>query len=124
MRLLTPFGKEVRKLRIDNNMTLSTMASLLNVNPSFLTSVETGRKNIPATWVEKIVNIFSLSNNKTMELNELAYMSKRSFKIDVDNDFYDEKREIAAIFARKFNDLDAEQYAKIKIILDDVGGKN
>ena len=51
--MLTPFGKAVRKIRIDHNMKLSTMAERLDVKPAFLTSVETGRKSVPSDFPER-----------------------------------------------------------------------
>lgn len=65
---LTEFGKFSRKLRIDNGELLKDMAIKLNVTPSFLSMVETGRRNIPKKWEEDIEKIYSLSLKQKEEL--------------------------------------------------------
>ena len=46
--MLTPFGKEARKWRIDNDVAMKTMASDLGVSVSYLSAVEHGKKPITA----------------------------------------------------------------------------
>ena len=65
---LTEFGKFSRKLRIDNGELLKDMAIKLNVTPSFLSMVETGRRSIPKKWEEEIEKIYSLSLKQKEEL--------------------------------------------------------
>ena len=65
---LTEFGKFLRKLRVDNGELLKDMAIKLNVTPSFLSMVETGRRNIPKKWEEDIEKIYSLSLKQKEEL--------------------------------------------------------
>lgn len=65
---LTEFGKFLRKLRIDNGELLKDMAIKLNVTPSFLSMVETGRRNIPKKWGEEIEKIYSLNLIQKEEL--------------------------------------------------------
>ena len=65
---LTELGKFLRKLRIDNGELLKDMAIKLNVTPSFLSMVETGRRNIPKKWEEDIEKIYSLSLKQKEEL--------------------------------------------------------
>ena len=42
--MITRFGKELRKIRIDHGEILKDMAEKLQVTPSFLSSVEVGKK--------------------------------------------------------------------------------
>lgn len=65
---LTEVGKFLRKLRVDNGELLKDMAIKLNVTPSFLSMVETGRRNIPKKWEEEIKEIYSLSLKQKEEL--------------------------------------------------------
>ena len=65
---LNEFGKFLRKLRIYNGELLKDMAIKLNVTPSFLSMVETGRRNIPKKWEEDIEKIYSLSLKQKEEL--------------------------------------------------------
>lgn len=65
---LTEFGKFLRKLRIDNGELLKDMSIKLNVTPSFLSMVETGRRSVPKKWEEEIEKIYSLSLKQKEEL--------------------------------------------------------
>lgn len=65
---LTEFGKFLRKLRIDNEELLKDMSVKLNVTPSFLSMVETGRRSIPKKWEEEIEKIYSLNLKQKEEL--------------------------------------------------------
>ena len=65
---LTEFGKFLRKLRVDNGELLKDMAIKLNVTPSFLSMVETGRRNIPKKLEEEIKETYSLNLKQKEEL--------------------------------------------------------
>ncbi len=65
---LTELGKFLRKLRIDNGELLKDMAIKLNVTPSFLSMVETGRRGVPKKWEKKIEKSYSLSLKQKEEL--------------------------------------------------------
>ena len=54
--MLTDFGKELRKIRIDNNEFLKDMANKLGVTVSYLSAVENGKRDIPDEWLDKIIN--------------------------------------------------------------------
>ncbi len=45
--MLTQFGIFLRKLRLDSNEIMKEMATKLDVSPSFLSTVENGKKTIP-----------------------------------------------------------------------------
>lgn len=116
--MLTPFGKAVRKIRIDHNMKPSTMAERLDVKPAFLTSVETGRKSVPADFPERIAALFAALHDVILaQLRETAEQSKTVYKLAVGHGAREQQREIAAIFAREFSDLTDEQINQIKKVV-------
>lgn len=117
--MLTPFGKEVRKIRIDMNMKLMEMAEKLGVSPTFLTAVETGRKAVPADLPQRITERLRGDSTMLQILNHAAELSKKVHKIVIGRDSGDRDREVAAMFARAFPDLDETQKDKIKKILED-----
>lgn len=81
---LTSFGKAVRKARIDAGTTLIAMAESLNVAPSFISGMETGRKKISSEWVEKINSFFinSKYGKPIQDLAELALIANNSVPVD------------------------------------------
>jgi transcriptional regulator with XRE-family HTH domain len=46
--MLTEFGQYLRKIRIDCGDLLKDMADKLGVTSSYLSAVETGKRNVPA----------------------------------------------------------------------------
>jgi HTH-type transcriptional regulator, competence development regulator len=106
--MLNPFGKALRKLRIDRGWLLKDMAGGIGVATSFLSGIETGRKAIPPGMVEKIAGWAKLNHEETVNLMHAANTSQREFKITVKPDFSDGDRETAALLAR-FGDWPSEK---------------
>lgn len=52
---LTEFGKCIRKLRIDAEITLNDMAAAIGFSPSFVSSVETGCKKISKAYLDTLI---------------------------------------------------------------------
>ena len=102
--MITRFGKELRKIRIDNGEILKDMASRLNVSPSFLSAVEVGKKNVPEGWVKKIGQMYKLDNAAVKTLEEAASESVISVKMELTG-LEQPQRQAALIFARDFGKL-------------------
>lgn len=107
----TKFGKFVRKLRIDRGEYLKDMAEKLDVKPSFLSMVETGLKNVPSSWHEKLITLYSLNASERDELGRSIEESKTSIKIDLKN-ASNLKRQTSIVFARSFDEMSPETGSK------------
>jgi transcriptional regulator with XRE-family HTH domain len=103
--MLTELGKFLRHLRINLNELLGEMAEKLEVSPSMLSSVETGRKNMPVNWNEKIPKLYNLNSDETKKFKELAIISANKISMDLKNTKIPHK-DLAFQFARKFHTLD------------------
>lgn len=75
--MLTEFGKHIRKIRIDRQELMKDMAEKLNVTPAYLSSVETGKRNVPQGWIGHIVRMYKLDPSEHLELIEAAKASKK-----------------------------------------------
>ena len=53
--MLTEFGKFLRKIRIDRQELLRDMAGTLGVSVAYLSAVENGKRNVPVSWINKII---------------------------------------------------------------------
>lgn len=115
--MITKFGKELRKIRIDHGEILRDMAIKLRVSPSFLSAVEVGKKNVPDGWVEKISTEYELSRTEYDELAEAAQESVTSIKINLLGS-EQSKRKAALIFARDFGDMSDDTAKKIIQLLN------
>jgi HTH-type transcriptional regulator, competence development regulator len=111
---LTPFGKAARKIRIDRSETLGDMADALGISAAFLSSMETGKRNIPDEMVEKIVRYFDLKGTEANELRRLAMESRNTIKLKPTG----KNRQLATAFARKFEELDKTQIEEILRVLN------
>jgi len=115
--MLNEFGKICKKIRIDRNELLKDMADKLNVTPSYLSAVETGKRNIPDGWTRIIALKYHLTKEQLKELEDAAFVSKNEIKFNVESMKGTEKNLVLA-FARKFNDLDNDDREKILSILE------
>jgi len=114
--MLTGLGKLLRKLRIDRGEVLKDMADKLGVTPSYLSAVETGKRNVPKEWIKIIGKEYDLSTAQREELEQLAYEAKRQIKIDLQVLEYNEKNLVLS-FARKFKSLNEDDKKQILNIL-------
>lgn len=119
--MLSPFGREVRKMRLEHDDTpkLKDLADALGVSSAYLSAVETGKKPAPASMVDKIAAYFDLDVKKRAHLRQLATQSMKFVQLDLHGK--DAKsRELATAFARRFPTLDeADVDAWLQVIQED-----
>ena len=120
--MLTRFGKELRKLRIENDEILKDMAAKLHVTAAYLSAVENGNRKVPDSWVDIISREYRLNDDETASLQNMAYEDRNSVKISFDNTNEMESN-LALSFARKFRTLNDEDVFKIQRILDSNKGE-
>lgn len=117
--MLTEFGKWSRKLRIDHNQFLAVMAGRLGVSASFLSAVENGKKHIPNSWETKLINAYSLSEEKQEELKDAIDRSKEQVEINLKN-LNEKEKDVALLFARNIKNMDSETKKRMKKLIDEM----
>ncbi len=118
--MLTAFGKELRKLRITAGELIRDMADKLGVTASYLSAVETGKRQIPDGWVSKISDLYTLSSIERSTLQKAADSSALSVKFNLDG-MNDRRRQTAVLFAREFGELDDQKLEQIRLLLGERG---
>lgn len=108
----TKFGKIVRKLMIDNDNTLGDVAMMMGVSSAFVSSVLTGKKNIPESWYNTICHYYSLDDKSKEELYNAYCEERNSIRIDVENMPLESKK-LAIQFQRSFPTLSEEKLHEI-----------
>jgi transcriptional regulator with XRE-family HTH domain len=73
---MTEFGKELRKLRINNEENMLTMATKLSLSTSTLSMIENGLKEIPDNLVQKIEVNYILTAREKEDLEIAKDKSK------------------------------------------------
>lgn len=48
------FGKRVKELRLDNNLSQGKLAKLLGVHPTYISGIERGKRNMSLKNIEKL----------------------------------------------------------------------
>ena len=119
----TSFGEFVRILRIKHHEVMGDMAKVLDVKTPFLSAVETGKKNVPTDWIDKLVEHYSLSEFEKRKLENAIEESRTQYKIMAQNASVNQRR-VAMQFARAFDDIDDETALKIMKLLKKKGDIN
>ncbi|WP_227865690.1 helix-turn-helix domain-containing protein [Clostridioides sp. ZZV14-6045] len=67
---LTEFGKFSRKLRIEKDEILRDMSEKLNVTVSYLSAVETGKRSVPKSWENIMIEKYNLKDEDQIKLKK------------------------------------------------------
>lgn len=111
--MLTKFGKTLRIIRLERNEKLKDMAGKLKITPSYLSSVENGKKPITKEFVDRIFSFYDFNGEEKDKIEE-AYV-KTSHSITI---FFDDKEEeLCILFYKNFYNLSKKQKKEIKKIL-------
>ncbi|WP_454694661.1 helix-turn-helix domain-containing protein [Achromobacter aegrifaciens] len=114
MATTTLFGKTLRKLRIERDETMMDMAAKLACSPSFLSSIETGRKPVPAGFVSKLGASYGLSEEFQQELQRQLEESAKVYRITPEAG----DQALVAAFARRLDMLSDNDKQQIFDILN------
>lgn len=107
--MITEFGKELRKLRLDLGITLFDMAEKAGVSSSLLSSAETGKKPASPALVDKLAQAFPAVQARKPHFASLAAMTTGEVRIRLSSER--EKANAAALaFARKFESFSDTQF--------------
>lgn len=80
---MTPFGARLRVLRDISGMTLTDLATRLQVSPAYLSALEHGRRGAPGfVLVQQVCGIFGLIWDDADELARLARLSHPRITVD------------------------------------------
>ena len=114
---MTTISRLLRLIRLQHGEVLYDMAKKIGVTPAFLSAVENGRKSAPRTWMKKLSELYSLTEEQRLELEEAFNESVKQIRISIASAHAD-KRELALSFARRFDELDRDEIAAVMQILN------
>lgn len=116
----TLFGRELAKIRLDNNISLKDMAAGLKVPSSYLSAVESAsektRKNLTPEFLERILAFLSLDNEREHALRNAAAASTGECRIDT-SALDDKQLDTLTVFARQIGSLSEHELNNIRKIL-------
>lgn len=68
--MVTAFGKFLRKLRVDRELTLRDMATSLGISSAHLSAMELGKRTIQPQLADKIAAIYGVQCDQEIKLSE------------------------------------------------------
>lgn len=115
--MVSEYGKTLRKIRIDKGLTMAQMAKAIGITSAYLSTIERGKRNIPKSLTQNVINHYKLSNEQVAELQEAEYLSMDSFEIDLSDVDLDKKTLVFTI-AKNLKNMTCEQVEMIKNIVE------
>ena len=110
--MTSKFGKELRKIRVDNDENINAMAKKLGISISYLSAIESGKRNIPDGMVDTIIKKYHLSKERSEMLRTAEAESSKSVDIDLTQLTF-EQRQLAFALSRKLNNISDEDCISI-----------
>lgn len=117
MNQMTEFGKEVRKIRIDREMSLKQMADTLGVPSSYLSAVEKGRRKLTQEFVERVIDALRPNLGEELAIRDAAVESMEAIPLNISS-MGSEAKKTAAVFARRLNSMSPEELERMREIME------
>lgn len=111
------FGEFLRQQRIRHHEVMGDTAKMLGVSVPFLSAVESGKKNVPKAWINKLIEHYQLNSDQQVDLNHAIEESKTQLKLNLVSST-DSQKQAAFTFARSFDNIDEETAARIIKLLE------
>lgn len=111
MGKLTPFGVELRKLRVEKDLRLLDLAERLGISAAMVSAIETGRKPIPDGFVNKVSSTVGLTTSEIRTLRSAKEQTRKEVRVE---NLKPEQREMVAAFARNIENLSPDVLAKLR----------
>ena len=115
--MVSNYGKVLRKIRIDKGLTMAQMAKAIGITSAYLSTIERGKRNIPKSLTQDIINHYELSNEQVTELQKAEYLSMDSVEIEL-SDVGLHERILVLSLAKNLKNMTYEQVEMIKNIVE------
>lgn len=113
----TKYGEFMRIQRVKNHEVMGDTAKLLGVKLPFVSTVESGKRNVPNEWIPILVEHYNLDAAEQAALLEAVEQSKTQVKINLVS-ANNTRRSLAVQFQRSFEKLDEDTAAAIMKLLN------
>ena len=114
--MLTALGKVLRVIRMDKGLLLKDMADQMGVKPSYISSIENGKRKPSENFVQSVQSALQLTADECRKVGEAYIETVQELSLRLDNGEA-HQMDLALALARSFNDLTPEQAEKIKKIM-------
>lgn len=97
--MLTEFGRLLRIIRINSGDSSREMARKLGFSPSYLSAIESGKRNIPTDMEKLLSKSYPLSQIDLEKLRTAMFASSDTVKINL-TDFAEKKQRVIMAIAQ------------------------
>jgi len=118
MTVVTLYGKALRKLRVEHELTLKALSEKLDeeLSPAYLSAIEIGKRAIPHDLSDKVKEKLGLTDAEYNDLKEAEYKSATELKLDF-SDMEKYQAETALVFARLLKNFDTEKCKELQSMM-------
>ncbi|GAB4192806.1 MAG: helix-turn-helix transcriptional regulator [Thalassobaculales bacterium] len=118
---MTPFGRELRRLRAERRVTQAELARKLGVSAAYLSALENGYRGRPTPLLlHRICNYFGIIWDDAEALTKLAARSRPKLSVDTGG-LSPTATEVLNLLAEKAKSLDEATWRSLKAILASAG---
>lgn len=117
---MTEIAKFLRKLRIDNEQSLSDMATKLELSAAYLSAIENDKRKAPENLVDNLSKKYKLTEEQKLEFARIVAESSKKVVIDFNgfqNDYRSEYMDTAVMFAHDLSQMNRKQLEEVKNLL-------
>jgi transcriptional regulator with XRE-family HTH domain len=117
---MTAFAQQLRAIRARHGERLFDMAKRIEVSSSFLSALETGKKEPPHDFLNKIVAVYNLNEKEKLNLALAISAIRKTFKLTPKNQF---ERDTISLLARRMDSLSEDDHRKIQETIEKIFGR-
>lgn len=114
--MLSLFGKEVRKIRIDKGITMQHLSNSMAISSAHLSGMETGKRTITKGMLCKMIYVLKPSKAQLHQLYYTASLSNGVVRLKLAN-ISDDLKNMVINFSLVFSTLSDNSISKINKIL-------
>lgn len=115
--MLTSLGKELRRIRLDRNEILKTMADKMGVSPQYLSAIENGKRKPTQNFLNTLFSIYLFDSEEKKVLKNAFFETTQDIRIDISQSD-PIKKEASLAFAREIDNLNDEEIFKLIKLLN------
>lgn len=117
--MISSFGLFMRKVRDKTGDSLRGCAIKLEISAPFLSAMEVGRRPIPNHYLDKIKEVYNLSDEEYIELYNAVIETNKRVDIEIEK-MNAAQKEVSMAFARRIESADPDLVEKLrKVLLED-----
>lgn len=114
--MLTEFGKVMRIIRINTGDSMRDMAAKIGMSATYLSAIETGKRNIPANMEELLFSHYNFSEKDKKKIKDSIEKSAAQVKINL-TEMADKKKKL--IYKLSKGDIDEETLDRLCEIISE-----